>query len=184
MRPTLPAGQRDERLLERFLAGDPATCRQVERWAWEIVYFKPYGIPRDEHEDLIQLTVAGVWRAASRPGFELRTELRALVRRVAMARCVDWIRRRRPTVEWDETTAVHSARPYDGILHADQSEQLRWALAALDPACRSTLEAHFLADTSYAEMAERESRTESTIRWRVHDCVKKIRALLTRWAAT
>src|SRR5262245_54828849 len=62
----------DEHLLRLFLAGDPAAHRTVEGWAREIVRFRPYGIPRTEHADIVQQAIGMLWVACSRPGFTLR----------------------------------------------------------------------------------------------------------------
>ena len=75
----------DDPLLRRFVAGDAAACRQVERWAYEVAAFGRFRLPADEREDVVQDAVAGVWQAASRRDFELRHSLKAFVRQVAAA---------------------------------------------------------------------------------------------------
>jgi RNA polymerase sigma-70 factor (ECF subfamily) len=180
-----PRGGRDaegQRTLRAFLAGEPAAVRQVERWAWEIVYFRWGSIPPEEREDVVQDAVAGVWRAVTRPGFRLRTHLRALVRRVAAARCIDRMRRRRPTATLDPALADPAPGPYDRVLRDDERARLRWAVQSLDERCRELIREHFFEDVDYTQMAERRQRAESTIRVHMFNCMKAIRRLWERWA--
>lgn len=171
-----------DRLLRAFLAGEPAAVRQVERWAWEIVHFRWGSIPKDEREDVVQDAVAGVWRAAARPGFRLRTHLRALVRRVAAARCIDRMRRRRPTADLDPAAADPGPGPYEQCLRDDERARLRWAVQNLDERCRELIREHFFEETGYAEMAARRERAEATIRVHMFNCMKAVRRLWERWA--
>ncbi len=177
---TLDSGDRDT-LLQRFLRGEQPAHAQVRRWAWEIVYFKPYHIPRDEHDDIVQQAVVHVWRAVSREGFELQIDLRALVRSVTMARCVDWIRRRRPSAEVDTEMPDLGPSAYDRLLEKDERAQIRWAVTELDEGCRRVIRLHFFEDLPYAEIAEREGRAEGTMRWRVFQCLKRLREVIGRW---
>ena len=168
-------------LLDRFLRGEASAHAQVRRWAWEILYFKPYHIPGDEHEDIVQQAVMHVWRAASREGFTLAVDLRAFVRSVTMARCIDWIRRRRPSVEIDDAHPDAGPSAYDTLLEKDERAQLRWAVTELEDGCRRVIQLHFYDDLPYAAIAEREGRAEGTMRWRVFQCLKRLREIVGRW---
>jgi RNA polymerase sigma-70 factor (ECF subfamily) len=172
----------DARLLRAFLDGEPGAVRRVERWAWEIVHFRWGSIPLSDRADLVQDAVADVWRAASRAGFELRESLRALARRVASARCIDWMRKRRPSASLSEDWADPAPSPYEALLAKDQRARVRWALMALDERCREIIREHFFEDLPYAVIAERRSRSESTMRVHMFHCMKRIRELWERWA--
>ncbi len=171
----------DVALLRAFVAGERSAVRRVERWAWEIVHFRWGSIPLDDRGDLIQDAVAGVWRAASRDGFELRSSLRALVRRVAAARCIDWLRRRRPGGPLPPQLADPSPDPYEWLLRRDERARLRWALQNLDERCREIIREHFYEGAPYAEIAARRDRSESTMRVQMFHCMKSIRKLWERW---
>ena len=180
MSPRDPAqpSEPDEALLRAFLRGEPAACRRVERWAWEIVYFKPYGIALDEREDVIQQALAGVWGAATGGGFRLRHGLRGLVRSVAMARCVDWLRRRRATVEIDEETPDPRPGPVDLAAVREQIVRVEAALGRLDERCREIIRLHIFEDRGYAEIASLLGHPESTLRVRMFHCLKAVRRML------
>ncbi len=183
MESTFPARApaEEDRLLRRFLSGDAAASRKVERWAWEVSSFGRYRLPYGERADVVQDTVAAVWQAASSSEFALRHSLRAFVRRVAVARCVDRMRRRRPAAALDESIVDPSPGPYDELLRHDESARLRWALQNLDAGCRELIRLHFFEELSYAEIGAREERAEATMRVHMFHCMKAIRKLIARW---
>jgi RNA polymerase sigma factor (sigma-70 family) len=170
--------QADERLLRRFLAGEPAACRQVERWAHEILLFQRLGLTREERDDAVQDVLAGVWRAAGRPGFALRHGLRAFVRTVTLARAIDCVRRRRRTAPVDESLPDPAGGPAIDAEHAERSGRLHDALAALDPRCRAIIRLHYFEDWTYARIAALERRRESTMRVRMFNCLRALRQRL------
>ena len=171
----------EEELLRKFLSGDAAVTRQVERWAGEIIHFKGYGVRDDAREDIIQETLANLWQAASRDDFALRVGLRAFVRRVAMARCIDHLRRSRPMVELTESTADHAPGPYDDLLARDERARIRWAMRQLEDGCREVIRLHFFEELPYAEIAARLGRAEPTLRVRMFNCLNRVRSLIARW---
>ena len=172
----------DDELLRRFLLGETTACRSVERWAWEIVYFKHYYIPHDEREDLVQQTIADVWSAVSSPDFALSRGLRSLVRAIAGRRCVDYLRRHRPTAELEDEAADPGPGPYEDLFRKDERARVRWALQELGRKCQELIRLHFLEELTYAEIAARREKAESTMRVHMFTCMKKIRRLLRRWS--
>ena len=97
-------------LLRAFLAGDVAACRRIEKWAAEVVRYQYFNFTDSEIADIVQDTLVSVWGYCSRENFRVDGTLRPLVRRIASARCIDCLRRRRPTIEPDEQM------PYTGSL--------------------------------------------------------------------
>ena len=186
-RETAVAGGRSEEahpdaaLLRAFVAGEASAVRRVERWAWEIVHFRWGSIPQADRADLVQDAVADVWRAASAPGFALRDSLRALVRRVAAARCIDWMRKLRPTAPLGDDWADVSDNPYEALLRKSDRARLRWVLRALDERCREIIREHFYEELPYAAIAQRRERSEATMRVHMFHCMKRIRQLWERW---
>ena len=171
-------GTQDEELLRQFLAGDDRACRAVERWAREIVRFRPYGVPVDEHDDIVQQALMALWRACSESDFVLRTSLRGFVRKVVMARCVDWLRRRRPSTEIDETVPDPHPGPTDVMEESEQWARARWAIGRLGPACQELIRLHFLENLPYARIAADLGRAEGTLRVRMFQCMEQVRRLL------
>lgn len=172
----------DGRLLQQFLGGEPAACAKVERWAREILLFRRFRLHREELEDVVQDALVTVLRHASRPEFRLTHGMRAFVRRVALTRAIDALRRRRPTAPLDENLPDPAPGPYDDMLRRDKRARLRWALQSLDPRCREIIRLHLEDDLPYAQIAAREGRSESTMRVRMFNCLKALRNLFERWA--
>jgi RNA polymerase sigma-70 factor (ECF subfamily) len=168
----------DQGLLRRFLAGDAAACRQLERWAHEILLHHRLGLTREEREDAVQDVLAQVWRAAGQPGFALRHGLRAFVRTVTLARAIDRVRRRRRTEAVDDTLPARGPGPETDAEIANESERLHAALTALDARCRDIIRLHYFEDWTYARIAERERRREATMRVRMFNCLRALRERL------
>ncbi len=168
----------DELILRRFLAGDRAACRTLEVWAYEVVRSRRFGIASHEHKDLVQETMAGLWRACGRTSFVLRSNMRGLVHRIAAARCIDWRRRQRPLVPLDETFQDPGPLPEESAGQVSEMLRLSRALAGVDPSCRELIRLHFLEGFTYPEIASRVGKAEGALRVRMFHCMKAIRKLL------
>ena len=169
----------DAALLRQFLAGDTVATRQVESWAREVIRYKAYRLYQTDADDLVQQTVIAVWRAAQGEGFSLQIGFKAFVRHVAIARCVDAVRRARPTVELTEAFADTVLAPYlDQVFASDEGARLRYVLRQLGAACQEVIRLHFYDEMPYAAIAETLGRAEATMRVRMFNCIKEIRKLL------
>jgi len=171
----------DEELLAELRAGDRPAAEMLLSWARAQVRLGPYTIPRDEQEDLAQTAVAQVWNLVSAPDFQLRVGLRALIRRVTVARCIDWMRVRRQTTEVDDQTPDGRPDPFEDLLRQDRVALLRTALDRLDEPCQEILRLRYLEDRPYEEIATRLERAASTLRVRVFHCIKKLRAWMAQY---
>ncbi len=167
-----------EPLLRRFLVGDAAAYRTVERWASEVIRYRLYRIPREEREDILQLAVTAVWRSASRSGFELRKGLRPFVRTVALRRCVEWLRRYRPAKELDDTAPDPRPGPLETLEQGDEQARLVSAIRKLDDRCREIVRLHFFENLGYAAIAVQFERAEATMRVHMFNCMKALRRLM------
>lgn len=150
----------------------------VEQWARDVVRFRGYGIRSTEHDDLVQQTLIATWRACSRPGFVVRKGLRAVVHKIALARCVDWLRRQRPMQELDDNLADPLPEPTQQLADSDQWNQVQGALARLGKGCREIVQLRFFHELPYAEMAKLTGRNEATLRVRLFQCMKEVRKQL------
>lgn len=174
-----PPHDADDTLLRRFLAGDVAACRAVERWAHQILYYRRLGLTTADREDIVQDVLTGVWQAAGRPGFALRHGLRAFVRTVTLARAIDRVRRRRSIEPLSDALRDPAASPESHVELREDFERLCAALAALDARCRDIIHLHYFEDWSYARIAGRAGRAEATMRVRMFNCLRALRERLT-----
>jgi RNA polymerase sigma-70 factor (ECF subfamily) len=171
-----PEGQAE--LLRRFLAGDTATWQTVGLWAGRVVRFKGYRIPPHEREDVVHQALISVWRSAGREGFSLHTGLRAFVRKVTLARCIDWMRRSRATAELPASLPDPRPAPDETLAQEREAERVVQALRRLDPSCQEIIRLHFFEELPYVQIAARMGRAEATMRVRMFHCMKELRRLL------
>jgi RNA polymerase sigma factor (sigma-70 family) len=172
---SLSGRSREQDILRAFLRGDAQACARVDQWCRQIVYSRLAGIPREEQDDLIQESLAGIWKHATRNGFVVRSSFRALVHKIAMARCVDWIRRRREICDLPETLRSSGLDPLDRTELRDEGGRLRLALYRLDERRRRLIQLRFYEEKSYAEIVRELGGTESSWRVRVHQCLQDLR---------
>ena len=173
----MSAPDRDQ-LLERFRTGEPDACRQFERWASEVVFSKRYGVAPADRDDLVQETLRQTWEHASRPGFRVEHSLRALVHRIAMARCVDWLRRRRVTVEMREELLREFPDPTARLEQERLLGAVHQAMQTLKPLCRDLIRWHFHEEKPCADIARDTGRNESTLRVHMFNCLRVLRSLM------
>lgn len=178
MNPTSPDEPQEQRFLRRFLAGEPAAARTVLRWARETAHFRGFGLSAEEREDVAQDALAQLWSLGSRPGFELRRGVRAILRTIVSARCIDRVRRRRPTSEVDDALPDPAPDVAERFATEDERERLRRALIELDAPCREIVRLRFFEELDYATLAAREGRSESTLRVRLFHCLRRLRRRL------
>jgi RNA polymerase sigma factor (sigma-70 family) len=165
-------------LVRRFRHGEIDACRQVERWAGEVVRSPRYGVAPADRPDLIQETLRQVWQQVSAPDFAVDHSVRALVQRVAMARCVDWLRRRRVQVEVQEDLLREFPDPTARLEQEQLLDRLHHALQTIKPFCRDLIRWHFHERQSYPDIAERTGRNASTLRVHMFNCLKVLRSLM------
>jgi len=134
----------------------------------------------DEHEiaDIVQETVIAVWRVCVREDFRIDGSLRPLVRRIAAARCIDRLRRRRPGLELDDRLPDDRPSPYDDLQVADRRQALHAAVQAMRPVCRDLIRWRIVDELPYVAIADRLGCAEATARVRLHQCLVRIRAFL------
>jgi RNA polymerase sigma factor (sigma-70 family) len=169
----------DERLLRRFIMGEAAACRTVENWCRAILHFRPLGLSPEDIDDIVQEVVAAVWQSATRPQFALRVGLRALVRRVTLARAIDRVRRNRVRKAGQLGEYPDSSPGISDELERDEeSRALFAALDRIENKCREVIRLHYFEDWPYARIAALEGRSESTLRVRMFNCLRALRRLL------
>lgn len=162
-------------LLRAFLLDDPAAVAEVEACARAMVASRPWGLPHAVQQDLVQETLLQLLQQCAREDFELRSSLPALVRRIALARCIDWVRRQRPTTTVDPRLPDPAPLP-DAILEdQERRERLARALVEARPLCRELVQLHFGQGKGYREIGEQLGRNPGTLRVHMHNCVKQLR---------
>ncbi len=166
-----------EPILARFLAHDAAAARTVAAWARDDVEYRRLPLSAVEVEDVVQQTLLELWRLASRPEFAVRVSLRAIVRRIAVARTIDALRSRRARDEVPETLADDRPDIATLLARADDGARVRWAAAQLGAQCRDIVRLHFEDDLPFRDIAARNGLAESSMRVRLFRCLRQLREI-------
>jgi len=166
----------DQEMLRQFLLGDGAAVEQVQTWIREFVYFKFRGL-MPELDDISQATITGIWRYVSADGFSLRKSFRGLVRRIALAGCVDAINRNSREELVDDMDEEIDSRlgHHEQLEKSDIRQQVRKILRQLDKKCKQLILEHHYHGLTYIEMGERWQLAASTIGVMMFNCLNKIR---------
>ncbi len=172
----------DKHLADRIAAGDREACVHLIRLHQAAIYRFLVHLAGDAHraEDLAQETFAAAWVGIRtfRGGSSLATWLH----RIAYRKFVD-AHRRRPRAAFEPAEGIDDLRspspdPLDAVLAAEQSRRLYQALAKLEGLERDVLVLHYLQGLSLAEMAGILDEPVGTVKWRTHQALAKLKALL------
>lgn len=158
--------------------GHPTAIGIVENWLRRAVRAPQFRIPADEVDDLVQEGLAQILRMIAAPDFEVHTSLKALVRRVGMARSVDWIRRRKMVVELSDQLAAEHVDPLDRIARQEDLGRIHEAVSQLKDLCRQLIRMHFVQEMTYQAIAEQTGRNASTLRVHMFNCLDSLRRAL------
>ena len=172
------AGAGDGALVPLFRQGDAGACRTVEHWMRAAV-LAAGPLPADELQDLLQEAAVQLWRYVGGDGFALRGSFRSLAVRIALARRIDRIRRRRFLVELDLDLADEGRNALELLQEKERLADLHRALGGLRELCRVLVRGRFLQGRSYEALGEELGRTPETLRVHLHRCLKVLRGMLT-----
>lgn len=185
------AKQGDEDLLRRFASGKDRAVATVESWVRAFVRHKAWGASLDDQDDIVQKSLLGVWRAVRRDDLRLRGPFRSYVVGVTAHACLDWYRRQRregvfEPLEADAALSDPAPGPAESLAREARIRALANAVARLNPLCQEVLRLRFFTDEPLTseEMALRLGiRSAATVRWRVADCVRRLREMMGEDAA-
>ena len=170
------AGSRQafDRLVARHAA-------DVVRTAYVIV-----GDP-DDANDVAQDAFISAYRGLA--GYQPTAPFGAWLHRIAVNRAYDYVRRRqRRGALIDDMVAASSSTEGDAAVHDarrdDERAAVRELIDELDPKGRAVVALRFLQDMSIKEVAATLDVPEGTVKRRLHDALKRMRARLTAADAT
>jgi RNA polymerase sigma factor (sigma-70 family) len=125
----------------------------------------------DVAEDLLQELFLKLRDAA---GFARAHDPKAYALRTAANLAFDWRRTRRPTEPLRTDPPAPARSPLDGMVDAEEFDEILDVLQALPGLSRDVLVMRFLEHQEYAEIAERLGKTEHQVRGL---CAKALRQL-------
>ena len=167
----------DETLVKRALAGSDrawtALVRRYDRRVYNYA-FRMSGNAEDAR-DLAQEVFLGVFRNLG--GFRGDGVFAAWLFRIAAFRCTDYLRRRRPTGEFDETTAPPSddPGPQDVAAMNRTNQRILAALEALPAAQRHVVELKFFQQFTFEDIGMQLGISPNTAKTRLYGALKKLK---------
>lgn len=174
-------------LARSFIAGEPGAVRGVGRIVAGVVRSPRYGIPGGDREDVVQATIEKLLTAVPRTGYRFDKGFEALVRHVAHARCVEYVRRRRDTVSFEETTqtaASSDPSAEDVVLSKERKGLVRKALATLDPFVQELFRMHAFEGLTWEEIGLAKERSPGALRVTACRETKRLSEIIARLEAS
>lgn len=169
-----PQPATDEELVAGCLAGDERSWNLlIDRYAAYIyaVARRAYGLDHAAVEEVFQDTCIRLYSGLR--GYTGRGELRSWLRAVVLSACREYVRQGGRHLETPgEPDAGASMDALESAI------DVRNAVGALGEPCKSTIELHFFADLTQAEVARRLGVPEGTVAARVSRCVRRLRDIL------
>jgi RNA polymerase sigma-70 factor (ECF subfamily) len=179
----------DSYLVERCLEGDrSAFAIIVERYKRQI-YSVTYSMTRNhaDADDLSQDTFIRAYENLRR--FNLGTNLRSWLCRIAVNLCIDHLRHKKrfPEDHLDdqpEPLSNHNLNPHNSLESNELMENIMAAVDSLPRDQKTVVILREMQGLALKEIAEVMKCSESTVRWRLHYARKKLRQKLQRYVET
>ena len=170
----------DLSLLAAWRGGDrPAGNAFVNRHFATVYAFLRRRLPDDAAaaKDLAQRTFLACLEAgeAFAPTGSVRVYLVGIARNMLLR----YFRERRPS-EAEATLPGAVTSPSRAFVRAEESELVRASMAQLPESLRTTLELHYWEELPVAEIAVLLEVAPGTVKWRLHEGRKQLRALIER----
>lgn len=158
----------------RFLSGDRAAVAEVVRWIARVVASSSFWSLRSEWTDLHQEAMGRVLESLRQGRFDPSQEFRTYVQGVARFTALKALGRqvRGPVLPKDEDEVPELASP-DRVEAEIETQQL--ARQVLDHAtedCRALMQAYFIEERSYAEIAESLAWPVGTVKSKLFRCLE------------
>lgn len=187
-RTTSPAEFDEERLVERFVAGDrSAFDRLVDRYQAQVagMAYRLLGWP-DGIDDVVQDVFVAVLKGL--PGFRREARFSSWLTRIVVNTCRSHGRRRRLVLRWFPRLQAKDAA-LDGLSHrvvaeqvplADREvfERVRTAVRQMPELYREVVVLRYLEQMSAGEVAEALAVPINTVEARLHRARKQLKGLL------
>jgi RNA polymerase sigma-70 factor, ECF subfamily len=174
----------DIRLICRLRARDTSAWREIERWVQDFVRYKPWRIPSDDQDDIVQESLAGVWIAVSRNDFQLRHRLKTFVLAIAAHKCANWVKKLKSSPgPLDPAHDIVDPAPTPDE-HVGREIEIAWLMAAiqrLGPRSQEVICVKYLrlGRRTNREIAKMLGIPPGTVAWRLHRSVNQLRELMT-----
>jgi RNA polymerase sigma-70 factor (ECF subfamily) len=174
----------DAALLDRASSGDRRAFGQLyERYRHQIYRYVYYRIsPPDEAEDVTESVFLKVWQTLPRLESEQRPvrHFRAWLYRIAHNAVVDYHRNPQDVVSLDKAGSLQDPAPMPEFAaqSRQESQNLRAAIARLEPKLQQVLTCRFINQLSHNETASIMGINEGHVRVLQHRALKKMAEIM------
>ncbi len=175
-----PLAAEPEDPIAGYLAGQPAAMREVGSWI-EVEIARRPGLLAHERADLVQAVHTRLIANLRAGAFRGEASLRTYVSRIARNTAIDYQRRRRDEVAFDETTVF----PNQGENRRIEERELAVkALRSISRECREMWKMILLDGLSHAEISQRLGVPVGTVKSRAWSCRRRLAEALNRLSST
>ena len=156
----------------------------VRRKAWDASL--------EDQDDIVQESFKAVWCTVRREDLQLRSTFRSYVVGTAAHCCINWVRRRIKEKFLDEldpdvplpdpapNPEQRLEREEQCLEHEGEVRALMEAIGRLGPLCQEVIRLIKFEGVTSKEAAHRLGiRSDDTVRWRLADCVRRLRELVS-----
>jgi len=126
-------------------------------------------------EDLLQDLFLKLQHAE---GFARAENPKGYLFRTAMHLAFDWRQAQRPTVPMPVEPSVSTESPLEGLIEAEEMEQVLDAMHQLSDLGRQALVLHYLQHQDYGEVGRQLGRTEHQVRGLCHKAIGQLQTIL------
>ncbi len=191
----------EERILLGFRSGNNRSSKVVLSWITQVIRARSYNLSEQDREDLINESAYHVFKHVSQPGFSVKGNARALVRKIAQMRCIDFWRKKMipqgdsegSTGEWpkqfrevpatpDQIEALRDNEPdpFEWSTGKDERKRICLAYRKLSPKCQEILKRVIFYGLPYGEITVQTGVKEGALRNLKSDCWKRYQNELDR----
>jgi RNA polymerase sigma-70 factor (ECF subfamily) len=175
-----PSARSDNELIDLSLRGDTAAFGALVLRYRKMVIGTAYRVCGDPvlAEDIAQDTFVRVWDRLST--YRPKGSFRGWICRIARNMTIDALRRQKPTVDIDDVSLPATAgRPEAAALQSERTVAVRAAIMELPMQTRMALVLREYQGFSYQEIAQSLDIPMGTVKSRLNDARRRLRAALT-----
>lgn len=173
----------DSCLVERCLQGDRSAFASIVEKYKKQIYSVIYSMTRNhaDADDLSQDSFVKAYENLHR--FNLGTNFRSWLYRIAVNLCIDHLRHKKKFPEdciddQPERTSDQNLNPHNNVESSELMENIMMAVNSLPADQRTVVILREMQGLELEEIAEAMKCSESTVRWRLHYARKKLQKKL------
>ena len=174
--------QSDEKLIAKALQGNKSAWLKLVKRYESLVYNYAYRMVSnpDDAMDLMQDTFMAICRNLA--GFRGESSFKSWLLKIAHYRCIEFYRKKRPTVDFDEVPEAYDEQseycPELAMVLGQQNHELVSAMALLPVNQRVVIEMKFFQFLTFDDIAVQLGVSTNTVKSRLYAGLNKMKQVL------